>query len=298
MRFFPARLTRLGLLLLAMTLCCAAGQLAAQEPGEQLAVVEDTSIVQQVELRDGTTFTGRVVSIDGEWVTFVTVKGVEVRFRREDVASVRELSRAEAAARGWPRDGNDSRLFLSPTARVPEHLHGYFGVYELFFPSAGVGLGGVAMVTGGVSIVPGIAIDEQVFYLSGKLRFLNVDYVQAAAGVFWVHAGSTDESAGAVLGTVTAGSDIAAFTGSIAFPFATASGFESKPLIALGGEYRVSRKIKFITENWIVPGEDGVILSFGIRFIGESLTGELAGVVPTTSDDLYVFPLASFAYTW
>jgi hypothetical protein len=87
------------------------------------------------------------------------------------------------------------------------------------------------MVSGGVSIVPGIALDEQVFYLSGKARFVNVEYVQAAVGVFWVHAGSTDESAGAVFGTVTAGSDIASFTGSLGFPFATASGFEEKPLV-------------------------------------------------------------------
>jgi hypothetical protein len=47
-----------------------------------------------------------------------------------------------------------------------------------------------------------------------------------------------------------------------------------------------------------VPGEDGAILSFGIRLITRSLTAELAGIVPTIEDDLYVFPLVSFSYTW
>jgi hypothetical protein len=116
--------------------------------------------------------------------------------------------------------------------------------------------------------------------------------------VFWVQAGSTDESAGAVFGTVTAGSDIAAFTGSLGFPFATASGFEEKPLVSLGGELRVSRLVKFISENWVVPGEDGAILGFGIRLITRSLTAELAGVVPTIGDDVYVFPLVSVAHHW
>jgi hypothetical protein len=285
-------------LLFGVALYGGAERLAAQEPTQELAVVQDTTVVQQVELRDGTKLTGRVVSIEGEWVTFVTLEGVELRFRRGDVVSVREMSRAQARAGMWPRDGSDSRLFVSPTARVPDHGHGYVGVYELVFPSVGVGLGGVAMLSGGVSIVPGIDIDEQVFYLSGKARFLNVEYVQAAVGVFWVHAGSGDESAGAVFGSITAGSDIASFTGSLGFPFATASGFEEKPLVSLGGEYRASRLVKFITENWIVPGEDGAILSFGIRLITRSLTAELAGIVPTIADDLYVFPLVSFSYTW
>jgi hypothetical protein len=285
-------------LMFAVALYGGAERLAAQEPTQELAVVQDTTVVQQVELRDGTKLTGRVVSIEGEWVTFVTLEGVELRFRRGDVVSVREMSRAQARAGMWPRDGSDSRLFVSPTARVPDHGHGYVGVYELVFPSVGVGVGGVAMLSGGVSIVPGIDIDEQVFYLSGKARFLNVEYVQAAVGVFWVHAGSEGESAGAVFGSITAGSDIASFTGSLGFPFATASGFEEKPLVSLGGEYRASRLVKFITENWIVPGEDGAILSFGIRLITRSLTAELAGIVPTIEDDLYVFPLVSFSYTW
>jgi hypothetical protein len=291
-------LVPLTILLSAVALYGGAERLAAQEPTQELAVLEDTTVVQQVELRDGTRFTGRVVNIEGEWVTFLTLEGVELRFHRADVASVREMSRAQARAGMWPRDGSDSRLFVSPTARVPDHGHGYVGVYELIFPSVGVGLGGVGMVSGGVSIVPGIALDEQVFYLSGKARFVNVEYVQAAVGVFWVHAGSTDESAGAVFGTVTAGSDIASFTGSLGFPFATASGFEEKPLVSLGGEFRVSRLVKFITENWVVPGEDGAILAFGIRLITRSLTAELAGIVPTVADDLYVFPLVSFAYHW
>ncbi len=298
MRIIQTKLVEFSILLFAVGLFGEAERLTAQEPPQEIAVVQDTSVVQHVELRDGTKLTGRVVSIDGEWVTFVTLGGVELRFRRGDVASVRETSRARAREEMWPRDGSDSRLFVSPTARVPDHGHGYFGVYELFFPSVGVGLGGVAMLSGGVTIIPGIDISDQVFYLSGKARFLNTDYVQAAAGVFWVRAGSSDESAGAVFGTITAGSDIASFTGSLGFPFVTESGFEEKPLISLGGELRASRRIKFITENWVVPGEDGSILSFGVRFITSSLTAELAGIFPTTAEDVVFFPLVSFSYTW
>ncbi len=69
-------------------------------------------------------------------------------------------------------------------------------------------------------------------------------------------------------------------------------------MVSVAGEFRVSRLVKFITENWVVPGEDGAILGFGSRLISRSLTAELAGIVPTIADDLYVFPLVSFAYHW
>lgn len=298
MRIIGVRLIESVFLLSVLVLCSKASGLAAQEPPPEIAVVQDTTVVQQVELRDGTRLTGRVVRIEGDWVTFVTLDGVELRFRREDVIGVRETSRARAREQMWPRDGSDSRLFVSPTARVPDHGHGYFGVYEVLFPSVGVGLGGVAILTGGLSILPGVDIPDQIFYFSGKARFLNLDYVQIAVGAFWVQPGASDESAGAVFGTATAGSETASFTTSLGFPFVTESGFEEKPLVSLGAELRASPRIKLITENWIVPGEDGSVLAFGVRFITTTLTAELAGIFPTTSEDVVFFPLVSFSYTW
>jgi hypothetical protein len=286
----------LALVFLIIVATGGLASLQAQETPPQLEVTQDTSVIVEVELRDGTKLRGRVVAIDGEWVTFETVGGVEHRFRHSDVVKVEHLAATSIARRDWKKDGGDSRLFVGPTARVPDHGHGYAGIYELIFPSAAVGLANVAMIGGGFSIVPGLSVEEQVYFLSAKVRFLNIDMVQAAVGAFLVGAGGVDDRAGLVYGTVTAGSEIASFTGSLAFPFYTGSDFESQPIVTLGAEYRVSRVVKLITENWFVPGEDGALFSLGIRGITGDFIVEFAGVVPTV--DVIVFPLVSFAYTW
>ena len=54
----------------------------------------------------------------------------------------------------------------------------------------------------------------------------------------------------------------------------------------LGGDYRLSKRISFITENWGVPGADGVLISYGLRFFGEKLSVDLA-LLNSTSDFLF-----------
>ena len=56
-----------------------------------------------------------------------------------------------------------------------------------------------------------------------------------------------------------------------------------KPILMLGREVRISNNFKFITENWIPPNSDIVILSFGIRFFGENLAANLGFIHPTIS---------------
>ena len=279
--------------LLAALLSWTAGSLAAQEP--RLRVIEDTAIVQEMTLHDGTTLVGRIVRMEGDEVHFRTFGGVEVRLQRRDIARVRQLRGVRHGAEFWPEDPSSSRLFLAPTARVPGHGHGYVGVYELFFPSVAVGIGERVMISGGVSIFPGVSLDEQLFYVTPKVQVVSTNGFQAAVGLFWVKPATSEESAGMVFGGVTAGSETAAFSGGLAFPFASQSGFSEDPLVLLGGEFRVAKRIKIITENWIVPGKDSALLSFGIRIIGDRLTVELAWI---TSTEGLAIPLVSFSVTW
>ena len=270
--------------------------LCGQEQVPSVRVLQDTTLIQVVKLRDGTTWEGRVIAVEGDWVRFMTLGGVEVRFRSADVASVREVRGVRGGARLWRRDPSDSRLFLAPTARVPESGHGYFGVYELFFPSAAVGIAGFAMISGGVSIFPGISLSDQIFYIAPKIRFLQIDVVSAAVALVWVRPGDADESAGMVYGALTAGSETASFTGGIAFPFVSDTGFSDEPVPVLGGEFRVSKALKLMTENWISLAEGGALLSLGGRVISGQFTAELAGVLPTEGD--FVLPVVNVSFGW
>jgi hypothetical protein len=271
--------------------------LRAQEPaGPDLRVSQDTTIVDEVTLRDGTTLIGWIVRIVGDSVTIRTHRGLELMVLRREVVSVRRLRGAVRHGQVWPDDASDSRLFLGPTARVPENGGGYFGLYELIFASGAVGLGGQAMVSGGVSLVPGVALDEQVFYIAPKVRLVNLPTLQVAAGGFWIKPGSSDDGAGLIFGTLTGGSRDAAITVTAGFPFVTQGGFEEQPLVMVGGELRIARDLKFISENWILPGEDVSLVSAGLRIITRSLTVEVGAV--TSTDGGGFLPIVSFSVVW
>jgi hypothetical protein len=65
----------------------------------------------------------------------------------------------------------------------------------------------------------------------------------------------------------------------------------------IGGETRTSRRIKLITENWFFPGE-GAIISFGPRFLGQRISGDLGLALPLFGEGTVVFPLVNFVVNW
>jgi hypothetical protein len=276
----------------------AATPAAARQGGaDPVRVLQDTTVVQEIELRDGTKLVGRIVEIDGQRVSFRTLGGLEVELQRQDVSNVRQVRGQHYQGEFWPEDPSDSRLFIGPTARVAGHGRGYVGVYELVVPSFGVGIGRVGMISGGFSALPGIDLEDQVFYIAPKLQVFNAKYVQGAVGLFWAKPGTSEESVGLVYGGVTAGDVRAAFSGGISLPFGSESGFEDDhPLVMLGAELRMTQSLKFITENWILPGDETSIASFGFRIIRNRLTVEVAAAVATSGGGY--LPVVNFSTAW
>ena len=169
-------------------------------------------------------------------------------------------------------------------------------MYELVVPSFGVGVGKIGMISGGFSAIPGIDLEDQVFYIAPKLQLFSSEYVQGAVGLVWVKPGTSEESVGMAYTGITAGDFRVAFSGGISFPFGSRSGFSEDPLLMLGGEVRATKSLKFITENWIAPGEEAAILSFGFRIIQSRLTVEAA--VATSTEGGGFLPLVNFSITW
>jgi hypothetical protein len=289
---------RVGLLAIAIaaSTSLAASPAAGQQPRpDGPRVLDDTTAVQQVELLDGTKLLGRIVRVEGSEIAFRTLGGFNIDFQRRDVKSIRIVRGQHYRGEFWPTDPSDSRLFLAPTGRVPGQGHGYFGVYELVIPSFGVGLGKIGMISGGFSVLPGIPLDEQLFYIAPKAQVFSTEYVQGAVGLFWAKPGTSEESFGMVYSGITAGTVRAAFTGGLAFPFSSEDGFLDQQLIMLGGELRVAKNLKLITENWFAPGEEESIWSLGLRIISSRITVEVAAA--TTSEGGFL-PIVNFSTTW
>ena len=73
----------------------------------------------------------------------------------------------------------------------------------------------------------------------------------------------------------------------------------NKPLIVLGGEKRLTRRIAFVTENWIIPGVDNALISYGVRFLTEKFTTDFAFLNTTGENAIFPgIPYIDFVYNF
>ena len=155
------------------------------------------------------------------------------------------------------------------------------------------------MISGGASMIPGIRLSEQAFFVAPKVQLIRTKPVQVAAGVMWVQPVS-EPGVGLLFSNVTAGSAQGAVTAGIGMPFTLSDDLhvEADPMIMIGGELRVSRHVKVMSENWILTGvANGYgVFGAGVRLLVNRVTIEAALF---TNDELEaVLPLVSFAIAW
>ena len=67
-------------------------------------------------------------------------------------------------------------------------------------------------------------------------------------------------------------------------------------VVMIGGEHRVSRGLKLLTENYVFDG--GGIVTGGIRWMGDRFSVDLAMVVPTDGSSTIAFPLVNVVYSF
>jgi hypothetical protein len=288
----------LRLVLLAL-LVVGAPVLAQESPAPVPVAVSDS--VVEVRLVDGTVLIGRVVAVDGEQVTLETAAAGRVELRRDQIRTVR-TARGQTRAGGefWPADPNATRLFFGPTARTLGAGQGSFGVFELFFPFASYGVTDRFTISGGTPIIPEVI--GQVGYIAPKLQVIRAPGVMVSAGA--LAAFGTDEfaTAGMLYGVGTFGSDDRSVSVAAAVPFYSDGDdgdIGEEPLVMLGGEMRVSRRIKLLTENYFLAGEEGAVLSGGVRILGDRLTADfgIGGGIGEASAECCL-PLVNFVYTF
>ena len=286
---------RIAAAVLACALAFAPTPAPAQEPA-----AADT--VREIELADGSRIYGRVVEDAGGRLVVETVGGVRMELAREQVRSMRPVAGRVVGGALWPEDPHASRLFFGPTARAIPQGEGYLGVYELFFPFVSYGLTDRLTISGGTPIIPD-AIGE-IFYLAPKLEVLRTTGASAAVGVLAVFAtqNAFDGSVGLLYAVGTLGEPDRAVSFGATVPFYAASGESDigrDPIFMVGGEARLTRRTKLLTENYFAAGETGGVVSGGVRFFGERLSADF-GVAAFLGDDnsFCCIPLVNFVYSF
>ena len=283
-------------IIICLCLCSILSPLAriyAQESAKIKGAIRipDTGNVQIIETIDGSTIMGRITAIEDDKIQFETDIGIMTieTFKIKEIKEV-PISQFIGGAY-WFTNPNDTRLLFAPTARCLKGGEGYFADYYLFFPMIAYGITDNITIAGGASIFPWIGIENNLFYIMPKIGFAIGEKFNIAGGALLVKAPSFDDESnptvGICYGVATVGSANSNLTAGIGFGYVDWE-FEDTPMLMLGAQHRVSRRLSLVTENWMSPGMDQPLVSLGLRFFGEKLSVDL-GLVNTIGEDM-IFP--------
>lgn len=284
---------------LSLVVAAFATPRVAEAQGGTPVVAADS--VTEVRLRDGSVLVGRIERETETQVVLVTRAGARVEIPRDQIVSMRAaVLRADGQL--WPEDANGSRLFFTSTGRPLPKGEGYVSSYWLFFPFVGYGVTDWLTIAGGTPVIPGLL--GEVFYLAPKVTLYNRGKVSVSGGAlsFFVTDEVEEGNAGILYGVGTYGSRDNAITFGAGWFYAQTDGYSdtsNEPVFMLGGERRLSRRVKFVTENWFAvdPGVSGMF-SGGFRFIGDRLSADLGFAGTTGVESACCLPLLNFVWSF
>ena len=265
----------LGIALVA--LIASLGLSRASHAQDSLRVVNDTTRIQVLRLSDGSVIVGRVLELRGDSAVVRTAAG-QLTIARTAVTSVRE--RPARSMRGgvyWPEDPNATRLYFAPTGHMLEQGEGYFCDIMLFLLCLTGGVSDRFTLGGGMSIVPGIDIADNVFYLTPKIGIVTQEKFGLAVGAFAGWTGAvTDESGsfGILYGVSSFGDKDSNFSLGLGWTYYS-DDLADTPLVLAGVKLRMTRGSSFVSENYILPNSEGGIISYGVRFFNERIAGDV-----------------------
>jgi hypothetical protein len=257
----------------------------AQQVSLDSVALGDTSVRHVIRLRDGSTVIGRITSVTADSVRLRMAQG-EVSLARSGIARVRQVP-PTALRNGeyWFENPHPTRLLFSSTAMPLEQGTGYYSNTWLFIHTFAWGVTDRFTLGGGGTTIPGIALSDNLFYLLPKYTVFDAPRTRVALGAlvgflpFNSEANDEVTSAGLLYAVGTAGTRESNVSLGVAWGYADDE-LTNTPGIMLGGQGRVSRRVSLISENWFIPvdGETEGVVSYGLRFLGENLSVDLAWV--------------------
>jgi hypothetical protein len=279
----------------------------AARPEERVTVI----------LKDGGRLVGTIVGEDEAAITLKTGTGLELRLVRDAIASVEHGKSADDGGPPMPTDPNETRLMFSPTGRPLGKGNGYVSNHYVLFPGFAYGLTKNLSFGGGFSTIPGLGLDEQVFYVSAQAGGKVSEKAGFSFGGAYAAApaGDDDDQAAAVAyGVTTFGRPDRSLTLGFALAslreeeyrydsdgdfLGSTTSWRSEPIVILGGSVRVARRLALVTENWLRVSEPLSESAYGLalRFFSDRISVDAGFVfVPDVIDEGFPIPWLSFSY--
>src|SRR5262245_42632493 len=194
-----------------------------------------------------------------------------------------------------PEDPNATRLLIGPTARSLGRGQVYIDSFGISLPFVQVGITDrISMGAGAPLLFPGIT-PGQIYWLTPKVQIVNGPRTQASVGI--LHLKVDGEASGIAYGVMTRGSTDSALTLGLGYTYR--AGEDAKagaPLVLIGGEKRLSRTVKVITENYLAP--TGGLVNGGLRVIRRHASVDLGLGAVVADTGMFLVPIIRIAYTF
>jgi len=257
--------------------------------------VED--LQKRIELRGGSVLNGHIIREEEDKITIRTLDG-EIVVKRDSVISIQALDETNEII----SDPKSTRLLFSPTGRALKKGSGYFTDFYVFLPSISYGINDRFSFMAGMSVVPGIGVGDQLKYFAPRYTFLESKNSASAVGFLNVFVGGGN-AAGIVYGTHTIGRPDKSFTAAVGWGYLKEESkdydFHQYPIVMLGGNIRLGKHTAFVTENWLITGENIKNYPFvaGLRFFSKQIAVDVGAmyIVDLIGNSLPI-PWLSFAY--
>lgn len=279
-----------------------ATQAGGNEINEEEFKIPPSDHIQIIFTSDGSKTIGRITSKTEDTVEFSTELG-SITIPRERIISIRTVLATNIRGGDyWFPDPNATRLYFAPTGRMLPKGGGYIADYYLFFPSFNYGVSSNLSLGGGFSIFPTGNMYDQIYFFTPKVGLKRSETLNIAVGALVLKIPGIDDDntplVSVLYGTGTWGSIDQSLTCGIGYGM-VGSKLANKPMIVLGGEKRLTHRLAFVTENWIIPGVDNALVSYGIRFLTEKFTTDFALLNITGEDSIFPgIPYIDFVYNF
>jgi len=268
------------------------------------AVQPDSTAIHEIRLTDGSVLYGRIVQQDSARLVVRTINGASVELRLALVKQRRLTAGRIVGDEFWVEDPNHTRLLFTSTGRALRKGEGYLSAYFLFVPMLAYGVTDRVTIAGGTPILPGAM--GKAFYIAPKVLVHETPRSAYSIGAlsFALTEAIDDGTVGIAYGVGTWGSRDRAVTAGAGWGYVWGgdeSAVSNSPVIALGFENRLSRRSKFITENWIFSGDGGAsaAVSGAFRFIGDRLTADLGAIGLVGGEDgACCVPMVNFVWNF
>ena len=265
----------------------------------------DTSVIYTINLDEGSVVTGKIISYNHQKIELKSETLGEININTKNILQINKVESNEYKTALLSRNPHYSRYFYAPSAIPLDKGEGYFQDIYLIFLSGNYAVSKYSTIGAGFSIMPGVAITDQIFFVNTKVAYPVSDKFYLGAGGLYFRAGDIGGSIGIAYGVGTYGGYDHNLTLGVGYGY-TDNKLMETPVFTLCGMTRISKRISLITENWfltvsyqeeIPPNyidtrtvhEFVCLISYGLRFFGDKLSADLAFMnIPTTGE--FFFP--------